>query len=44
MSLCGIKTENIARNRNAEELTDYGRSCIKQMKAATDYIEKMLQI
>lgn len=42
MNLCGIPTENIARNRRSEELTDYARDCIKQMKYATDYIEKML--
>lgn len=40
MNLCGIKTENIARNRKSEELTDYARDCMKQMKIATDYLEK----
>lgn len=44
MNLCGIPTETIARNRKNEELTDYGRSCMKQMKLATDLIEsKLLQ-
>ena len=43
MNLCGIPTENLARNRKHEELTDYGRSCIEQMKLATDELEKMLQ-
>lgn len=42
MGLCGIKTENIARNRRSEELTDYVRGCVRQMKTATDAIEKML--
>ena len=42
MTLCGIPTENIARNRKSEELTDYARDCMKQMKYATDSIEKML--
>ena len=42
MNLCGIPTENIARNRRSEELTDYGRSCMKQMKLATDRLEKLL--
>ena len=44
MNLCGIKTENIARNRKPEELTNYGKSCIKQMKLATDKIEKYLEV
>ena len=42
MSLCGIPTENIARNRKSEEMTDYARDCMKQMKTATDYFEKLL--
>jgi len=42
MNLCGLKTENIARNRKAEELTDYAKSCMEQMKLATDALEKML--
>jgi 4-hydroxy-tetrahydrodipicolinate synthase len=44
MCLCGIETSNIARNRKSEELTDYARSCIKQMKTVTDNIEKQLNI
>ena len=43
MNLCGIKTENIARNRESLELTDYGRSCMQQMKLATDALEKYLE-
>ena len=43
MNLCGIPTENIARNRNGDELTDYGRSCMKQMKLLTDYLENYLR-
>ena len=42
MNLCGIPTENIARNRKSEELTDYGRSCMEQMKMATDYLENLI--
>ena len=42
MNLCGIKTENIARNRNPEELTEYAKSCMKQMKLATDQLERWL--
>lgn len=42
MNLCGIPTENIARNRKSEELTDYAKSCMQQMKLATDRLEEML--
>lgn len=37
MSLCGIQTENIARNRESAELTPYAKNCIEQMKLLTDY-------
>ncbi len=42
MNLCGIKTNNIARNRDSKELTPYAKSCMKQMKMATDYIEQKI--
>jgi 4-hydroxy-tetrahydrodipicolinate synthase len=42
MSLCGIPTELTARNRKGEELTDYAKSCMRQMKTATDYLENLL--
>ena len=42
MNLCGIPTENIARNRKSKELTDYARSCMKQMKLVTDTLENYL--
>lgn len=42
MNLCGIPTENVARNRNSSDFTDYGRSCMKQMKLATDTLERYL--
>ena len=42
MNLCGIPTENLARNRNSTELTDYARSCMAQMKTATDSLEAWL--
>ncbi len=44
MNLCGIETENLARNRRSEELTDYAKSCMRQMKHATDQLEKQLGI
>jgi len=43
MNLCGIKTENLARNRRAEELTPYAKSCMQQMKTATDALEQLLE-
>lgn len=42
MNLCDIPTENVARNRNSAELTDYARDCMKQMKLATDALERYL--
>lgn len=42
MNLCGLPTENLARNRKSEELTDYGRSCMRQMKQASDWLEAQL--
>ena len=42
MNLCGLPTENIARNRRSEELTDYAKSCMEQMKLATDELEKLI--
>ena len=42
MNLCGIPTENVARNRKSEELTLYSKNCMKQMKLATDYFEKLI--
>lgn len=44
MNLCGIPTEDITRNPAAGPLTDYAKSCMKQMKLATDYLEKTLDI
>ena len=42
MTLCGIPTENIARNRESAELTEYVKSCVKQMKTVTDYFENKI--
>ena len=44
MGLCGIKTENVARNRKSEELTEYAKSCMRQMKLATDRLETALEV
>lgn len=43
MNLCGIPTENIARNRKGDELTEYAKSCVRQMKLLTDRLEKELE-
>lgn len=42
MSLCGNPTRLHARNRRDAELTPYGRSCMEQMKIATDALEAWL--
>ena len=42
MNLCGIPTQNIARNRESRELTEYAKSCMRQMKRATDRLEQIL--
>lgn len=44
MTLCGIDTENYSRNRRSNELTPYTKSCMQQMKLATDYFEKLLNL
>lgn len=40
MNLVGIPTANVARNRRSEELTDYAKDCMKQMKELSDYFEE----
>ena len=44
MNLCGIPTEPIGRSRKSSDLTDYHKSCMQQMKLASDYLEEMLCI
>lgn len=43
MNLVGIPTENLARPRHSSEMTDYAKSCIEQMKLATDYFEGIVE-
>lgn len=43
MNLCGLPTENISRSRRSDEMTDYARSCMEQMKLATDHLERYLR-
>ena len=42
MSLCGIPTNVTSRVRGSETLTEYGKSCVRQMKEASDYIEQTI--
>lgn len=42
MNLCGIPTQNVARNRHSSELSEYAKSCISQMKQLSDEIESKL--
>ena len=44
MNLCGIPTENVSRVRKSQELTDYGRLCMRNMKLLTDELEKKLGV
>ena len=43
MNLCGIPTNLLARHRHTSEFTNYGKSCMNQMKLATDTLEKYLK-
>lgn len=42
MNLCGIPTENFARNRISSEMTPYGENCIEQMKEMADYVYSVI--
>lgn len=42
MGLCGIPTELTARCRRSEELTEYAKNCVAQMKRLTDDFEKRI--
>lgn len=44
MNLCGIPSENTARNIEPEKLTEYARKCVEQMKYASDRLENFLNI
>lgn len=43
MSLCGIETELTTRKPDGGMMTDYAKSCMKQMKAASDYLEQFVK-
>lgn len=40
MNLVRIPTSNVARNRKSEEMTDYAKMCMEQMKLLSDYFEE----
>ena len=42
MNLCGIPTELITRKPEGGEVTDYVKSCMQQMKKASDYLETLI--
>lgn len=42
MNLVGIPTANVARNRKSEELTEYAKECVRQMKVLSDYLENKI--
>ena len=44
MCLEGIPTENISRERDSKDLTEYGKDCIKQMRELTKSFPKLLGI
>lgn len=44
MGLCGIETENIGRSRQSQELTEYAKDCMRQMKLASDHLEKLVEV
>jgi hypothetical protein len=44
MGLEGSPTENIARNRDSAELTEYMKDCTRQMKLLTDSAAAQLGI
>lgn len=42
MNLCGIPTELTTRKPDGGKVTDYVKSCMEQMKKATDYLETLI--
>ena len=43
MTLCGIPTELITRKPDGGVMTDYAKSCVEQMKLASDYLEQIVE-
>ncbi len=42
MELCGIPTELTTRKPDGGVITDYAKSCMEQMKTASDYLESLI--
>jgi 4-hydroxy-tetrahydrodipicolinate synthase len=42
MNLCGIETELITRKPDGGVMTDYAKSCMVQMKKASDHLEQLI--
>lgn len=42
MNLCGIPTECTTRKPNGGDMTEYAKSCMRQMKTASDYLETII--
>ena len=42
MNLCGIPTELITRKPGGGEMTDYAKSCVEQMKLASDNLQQLI--
>lgn len=42
MTLCGTPTELITRKPDGGVMTDYAKSCMRQMKAVSDYLEQIV--
>lgn len=42
MGLCGIPTELTTRKPNGGEMTEYAKSCMDQMKKASDFLEQII--
>ena len=42
MTLCGMETELITRKPGSGEMTDYAKSCVEQMKLASDNLQQLI--
>ena len=43
MTICGISTELTTRKPDGGVMTDYAKSCVEQMKLASDYLEQIVE-
>ena len=42
MNLCGIPTELTTRKPDGGSMTEYAKSCMVQMKKASDYLQQLI--